>query len=390
MSIATVPPCIVYLALPDADGADVVQAATQQHIETVCLLGRRGYHVGWVGIARVQKRLLLATEKEQWGQSRAVFWPGMLTAALKPYEQAIDNSYSLYLDVLDGESCADLLEQEPYVSVLADKFALVSCNYDESDRQQIERLDYEPVSYDESVDSEVWMKASWLSYKEDDASLRFRFSFGMDGYEDVAADPYRQQLTTQLAQLIFPESALITDNAALAAELSALLMVDSFEFVERIVYFNAPDGGAQFHQDVERGHLGVIFAQLTGRTGWFALSKKQLIAEILLFLARDDAKEILASILGKKHLAQLFKHASDAAFISEWLDKRDNDALDEFINQTPEFAHQLVDSGYAFILYPGDVLLLPQQDMDNCAWHSVFCLDEEPGQALSFAIKRKA
>jgi hypothetical protein len=32
-------------------------------------------------------------------------------------------------------------------------------------------------------------------------------------------------------------------------------------------------------------------------------------------------------------------------------------------------------------------MLLPQESMKNCAWHSVFCLGEDAGQALSFAIK---
>jgi len=33
------------------------------------------------------------------------------------------------------------------------------------------------------------------------------------------------------------------------------------------------------------------------------------------------------------------------------------------------------------------VILLPQASMDDCAWHSVFCVGDEAGEALSFAIK---
>ncbi len=383
--------CITYLASPDTNAADVTAIAMLQQINSSYFLARRGYALGWIGLASEQQRLAVAEEKQAWHGSAAVFWPGILTEQLSRFTSELDTSYQLYLDVLDGASCADLVEAASYQPALNEKFNLVSCSYDESDLQQVERLDFEPVTQASSdeVDTEVWMKASWLSHEDDDASMRFRFSFGLDGHEDVAADPYRQTLTSQLAQILFPESKIITDNAGLAKNLQQLLEVDAIEFVERIIYFNSPDGGAQFHQDVERGHLGVIFAQMSGRTAWLALSKKQLIQEILTFLARQDAKSLLPTALGKKHQTQLFKYANDPAYINTWLDQRDNDALDMFINQTPAFTQQLVTNGYAYVLHPGDVLLLPQQGMDDCAWHSVFCLDEEPGEALSFAMKKR-
>lgn len=384
------PSRLLYLAQPDTTEAVIQELAEQKAIQSTYLLARRGYTLGWIGVRDTQSRLSTVVEKQAWSRSDVVFWPGLLTKPLSHYARELDNSYQLYLDVLDGASCADLLNAEPYQTKLSAAFNLVSCSYDESDLQQVERLDFEPLaeSSTDEVDTEVWMKASWLSHEEDDASMRFRFSFGLDGCEDVAADPFRQTLTSQLAQLIFPESAIITANTELATELHGLLDVAAIEFVERIIYFNAPDGGAQFHQDVERGHLGVIFAQMSGRTAWLALPKKQFLQEILVFLAREDAKSILADILSKKHLTQLFKHANDPAYINAWLDQRDNDALDMFINQTPAFTRQLVEHGYAYVLHPGDVLLLPQQGMDDCAWHSVFCLDEEPGEALSFAMKK--
>lgn len=380
---------IVYLAGPETNAADVMTLARQRQILSTYYLARRGYSIGWIGSAGRPQRLAPATEQQAWQRSQAVFWPGMLTAQLSRFTGDLEHSYNLYLNVLDGASCADVLEEAPFHAELNQKFNLVSCSYDESDLQQVERLDFEPadVPSTEEVDSEVWMKASWLSHAEDDASMRFRFSFGLDGCEDVAADPYRQKLTSQLAQIIFPESSIITDNADLAKELKQLLDVDAIDFVERIIYFNAPDGGAQFHQDVERGHQGVIFAQMSGRTAWIALPKQQLLNEIITFLAREDAKSMLAGVLGKKHLTQLFKHATDSAYLNAWLDQRDNDALDIFINRSPAFSQQLVANGYAYVLHPGDVLLLPQQGMDDCAWHSVFCLDEEPGEALSFAMK---
>lgn len=391
MKTSTPPPAVVYLAGPATSDKQVKAIANANNNATVYFLARRGYAIGWLGVVNTQQRLTPAAEQRAWQRAEPVFWPGILADKLPGCTRELDHSFQLYLNVLDGASCAEVLEQVPYQPALSAQFNLVTCSYDESDQQQVERLDFEPASAAvcDELDAEVWMKASWLSYAEEDASLRFRFSFGMDGYEDVAADPYRQTLTSQLAQLVFPESRIITDNDNLMHALSQLLAVPGIEFVERIVYFNAPDGGAQFHQDVERGHLGVIFAQLSGRTAWIALAKKQLIQEIMLFLARADAKSTLPKALGKKHQAQLFKHANDAVYLNQWLDQRDNDALDIFINQTPAFNRQLVEHGHAYILHPGDVLLLPQQGLDDCAWHSVFCLDEEPGEALSFAMKRK-
>jgi hypothetical protein len=34
------------------------------------------------------------------------------------------------------------------------------------------------------------------------------------------------------------------------------------------------------------------------------------------------------------------------------------------------------------------VLLLPQANLDTCVWHSVLCLGDESGEALSFALKK--
>lgn len=382
---------VVYLGSPESNEKDIKALAAQMHIEVTSFLARRGYVIGWLGLAKPQQRLSSVEEKKAWQRSQAIFWPGMLTNQLSRYANNLETSFNFYLNVLDGASCADILQDSPSQAELNAKYNLVSCSYDESDLQQVERLDFEPVTEEcsDDVDSEVWMKASWLSYEVEDASMRFRFSFGMDGYEDVAADPYRQKLTSQLAQIIFPESAIVTDNVMLGQELKQLLGVDDIDFVERIIYFNAPDGGAQFHQDVERGHLGVIFVQMSGRTAWLALSKKQLVHEISTFFAREEASSLLPKTLTQEQQIELFKRASDSGYLNQWLDKHDNDALEIFINRTPAFSQQLVERSYAYVLYPGDVLLLPQHSMDDCTWHSVFCLDEEPGEALSFAMRKR-
>ena len=128
------------------------------------------------------------------------------------------------------------------------------------------------------------MKASWLSFYEGDASLRFRFSFGVDFVEDVAADQNRQHYAALLTEAVSPESKIITDNQQLKHTLSQTLGSEEFRFVERIIYFNSASGGAYLHHDRERGHAGVVYAQLTGQTLWLALPQQALIDEINLFV----------------------------------------------------------------------------------------------------------
>ena len=56
----------------------------------------------------------------------------------------------------------------------------------------------------------------------------------------------------------------------------------------------------------------------------------------------------------------------------------------------PAFIRSLIDRGHGYIINPGDIILLPQHDADHCSWHAVYCLDDSPGEALSFAVRRAA
>jgi len=57
------------------------------------------------------------------------------------------------------------------------------------------------------------------------------------------------------------------------------------------------------------------------------------------------------------------------------------------VDRLPAFTAFLVSGGYAHMLQPGDAILLPQRDLDRCVWHSVFCLGDEAGESLSFAVR---
>ena len=226
-----------------------------------------------------------------------------------------------------------------------------------------------------------------MSFYEEDASLRFRFSFGVDFVEDVAADSNRQHYAAKLTEAIFPESEIITNNQSLKESLNHIFSGSEFKFVERIVYFNSPDGGAYLHHDRERGHAGVVYAQLTGQTFWLALTKQSLIGEISYFI-NACGKNGWPKTINEDTKAELIKCSKSAETLSDQLDSFANTALIHLINETSEFVQQLINHGHWRHLKPGDVLLLPQESEQDCCWHSVFCLGEESGEALSFAIRR--
>lgn len=352
-------------------------------------LGRRDYGLGWIAQNRNMSPAKLDT-RALWQSGNGVFLPGLVASGLAAQQAHIDTAQRLMERVLEGAGAADLLDEDPYAVRRAPQFELLASTCDEGDDQEIETLEFDVLENGNIVAENLWVKLSWLSYDEGDASLRFRFSFGIVGYEDVAADYQRQEYAAQLTEAVFPESCIISENPAVERTLCSTLAIKAPAYVERIVYFNAPNGGAQFHQDVERGHLGVIFAQVHGRTSWLAVPKPSLIEEIQRYLARPDAHiELIEAGVKARSLKTLLAKAANADSLSAYLDDHQNDPLDILLNRVPAFAQQLIEAGYAYMLEPGDVILLPQQGIDHCCWHSVFCMDDYSGEALSFAVRER-
>lgn len=382
------PSPIVYLAGPETGPAQAEALARQQGLQPPQRLQRRGTALGWIAANNTPQRIDAAAAAAAWARSTAYVLPGWVRDQLEAHGAHIQQSLELMDRVAGGESVATLFDQSPYLERTAPQFEMLAAFQDEGDDQEIETVEYDAVEGDTMVAENLWCKASWLSFEADDASLRFRFSFGMVGYEDVAADLSRQHYAAQLTEAIFPESAIISANPALEAFMGQVLGTERLAYVERIIYFNAPNGGAQFHQDVERGHLGVVFAQLHGRTAWLACAKDQLMDEIQAFVTQPANQGALESLLpdsDDRH--QLADKVKDRQALNRWLDERDNDPLERLLNRCPEFCRQLVERGYGHILQPGDIILLPQRGLDECAWHTVFCLDDFPGESLSFAVR---
>jgi len=348
---------------------------------------RRNYELGFVQQLKPADMPDANTISQCWRNDEAVLLPGVLD--LQPWQSDIAQSHRLMESTLESGEVSPSLEQPPYQHRLSAHFPLVASSFEDHDEQGIEKIYFDAESDGQCVAEELWCKGSWLSFIEADASLRFRFSFGMECMQDVAADPVRQRWAGRLCDSIFPESAAITGNETILKALQPVLG-GSAAFVERIVYFNAPNGGAQMHHDVERGHDGVVYGQLSGSTFWLALGKQVLIDALIAFVEQaDNGAEIERLLPEAEARAELHQLILNRQVLSDYMDAFDHELVEAVMDRSPAFTGQLIEQGYGFIVHAGDVLLMPQRDLDLCVWHSVITLGDEPGEALSFAVRKE-
>jgi len=337
-------------------------------------LQRRGFELGKISSPATQAIPSKQQILEAWQADKSIVIPAINLDDIQKHRDDIQTAHHMMEVMLDGAELAETFETSAINQRLKPEFALLASSAEEHDEQGIEKVYFDVEQDGELCAEDLWCKASWLSFHDEDASLRFRFSFGMEGFEDVAADPARQTWAGELCERIFPESSIITQNTEILSLLKEILGSEA-QFVERIVYFNAPNGGAQFHHDVERGHAGVVFAQLSGATFWLALDKQLLIDEIIQFSQNNPVSDGLKTLIQNREQ------------LSDYMEERDHEWVEELIDQRPDFIRYLIDKGYSHHLQAGDILMLPQRDLDNCVWHSVFTLGDEPGEALSFAVR---
>ena len=343
-------------------------------------LYRRGFNLGAISDTSSSK----SDPIENWQLGKPVVISDAINPEIPSFASQIEETELLVTAILEGQDCTELFSQPPYQERIESQFLPLGSASNEGDDQEIDMLLYDQQIHPEIVLEDLWMKVSWLSFYEEDASLRFRFSFGVDLEEDVSADADRQLAAAELAEVVFPESKLVSSNKRLIRQIADVTGIKAPTFVERILYFNAPGGGAYLHHDMERGHAGVVYAQVSGKTFWLALPQSELIHEIQLFIEHDVPKLTHLSDTQKSELATL---ASDPERLEMALTSFNHDLLISLINESPQFISHLVTAGHSRILSAGDVILLPQIDQSSCCWHTVFCLGDEVGQALSFAIK---
>jgi len=341
---------------------------------TTVLLQRRGFDLGTIRVDGKKNTPSHDEICQAWQADEAICYPQAIAADVASFTSALHDAHALMEHTLEHGESASVFESEAYMARLHTAFALVASSTEDHDAQGIEKIYFDAITNEHTCAEELWCKVSWLSFHEDDASLRFRFSFGMEGFEDVARDPERQYLAGELCERLFPESVLLTRHSEICSILTRLLG-HAPHFVERIVYFNAPNGGAQFHHDVERGHAGVVFAQLTGATCWLALNKQQLMDAMASFADTHTVSDALQALM------------RDRNALSEYMESVDHAIVEELIDQQSAFIRYLAERGFAHVLQAGDVMFLPQRDLDQCVWHTVFTLGDSPGEALSFAVR---
>lgn len=351
-------------------------------------LNRRGFKLGQAtrcnGILESSQQS--ACPRLLWQQGRPLVLPSAVSADLPSYAPSINASNALYLSLLDQQSCDALLDQRHYRDRWQTQFESLGSSVNQGDDQEIETVAFDVIDDNRIIAEDLWLKLSWLSFYEDDASLRFRFSFGEDLVEDVASDQTRQHFASLLCDAIFPESQIITLNESLQSRLTETTQSQQCDFVERIVYFNAPHGGAYLHHDFERGHAGVVYAQLSGSTYWLALPRYQLLEEIIGFAERAEQTEWPDSLAWEMR-DELLVLANNKDELATALETFSNHSLIHCINETQAFVQTLIAHGHGQRLEAGDVIVLPQSSLESCCWHSVFCLGEQTGQALSFAMR---
>jgi hypothetical protein len=267
--------------------------------------------------------------------------------------------------------------------------------------RDLERVGIEsaaPVGRGQKVD-DLWIKSSWLSTWEDDASMRLRFSVGRERDDDASGDLLRHRLVADLASRVLPESALVATNPAITQVVERLIGVRPL-FTQHIAYWNAPEGGALFHHDAFAeddeesrgpGQLGVCYLQLEGRTAWIALSIADLALRVREFvegLERGDLPWVRAQLFPDEAARVRIESlvGDDDALLSE-LGKPACGFLCGLVNRGPEFTAWLADAGHAALLSPGDAILLPNHGLTRTAMHSVFCASDDTAYAISLAIR---
>jgi hypothetical protein len=340
---------------------DVATALRQRHRE-VWPMCRRGADLGFA--VPVARPMPSRREAERiWQQAEPLFLPGMLGTGPKRFDAAIRSSLAMFQRLREGAALLD--EIEPRIAEDAD-FEYVGSADGGNDVRDIERVYLDAVPGGERKAKDLWALLASLATGETDSSLRIRFSSGSENLDEwMRSTDLCAGWVDLFAARAFPECLAILECRPLR-ELLQHLLGRPYRLSERILYNNAPNGGAIFHHDAEPGQLGVAFSQLEGRTAWLSLSKRRL-AELL--ARRGHARSAREAMLD--------------------LDRGDA-PLRRLLNRDAAFTAELAARGALFVLQAGDCILLPSHGTEEVAWHSVIALGDRPSLAHSYGIFARA
>jgi len=344
--------------------------STRSRAERVSLR-RRGVRHGTYSVARegasdLSDPEFLRQVSELWAGDEPIVLRGASARAVARRGKAIARSVELFERLRDGASFeAELWRRLGKRS----SFRPAGVTIDMGDSREIEKVFVDGVSGVRATARDLYAKLSWVAFDERDASLRIRFSFGAESLLDWQKETRRAAWSDRFAEAVFPECDVIASNEALL-KLVEQQVGRRIRVSERIVYSNAPDGGATFHHDDEPRQLGVIYMQLAGSTAWLALPKRSL-AEFVAATARG---------------AKLKARAGTPRKALRALDETGDPALGKLLNATPAFTARLVEAGRLRVVHAGDSILLPSHGPDDVCWHSVFALGREPSLSHSYGV----
>lgn len=298
--------------------------------------------------------------RARFAASEAVFLPRIVEPHLPKVAPAITASLQMFDRMRRG---ADFLDELELRLRAQDEFTYTGSTIEHDDPRDVETVFFASTTGPFAGAADLWARASWIANDESDRSMRIRHSSG-DGAADgwMKSSEHTALAVDALAKAAFPECAAI-DECLELHDILQLLLGRPYRLSERILYNNAPDGGAVFHHDAEPGQLGVCFTQLEGKTAWLTL--------------------------GKRRLARLLVRLSLAPDERRGLERLDHDGDPEIwqrLNRDVAFAQLLSASGAVYVLSAGDSILLPSQAFDDCAWHSVVALGDRPSLAHSYGI----
>jgi len=339
-----------------------VARALRARQREVWALVRRGADLGFaVLLHRTMPGVAAAALR--WARSEAVFLPGVL-GDLRPQQRAIAASLRMFERLRAGGTLLDEFERrlrgEPAL-----RYAGTSTGG--SDSREIEKVFLDAAPGGTVVARDLWAMLAWIANDPSDRSLRIRFSSGSGRPDEwLRASDLTCGWVDVYATRTFPESAAILHCRPLRALLQRLLG-RPYRLSERIVYNNAPGGGAVFHHDAESSQLGVVFSQLQGHTAWLAIGKRRLAALLVRHRRARSVRLALAA-----------------------LDGDDDRPLWTLLNRDPGFTADLAARGALFVLRAGDCIALPSQGPDDVAWHSVIALGKRPSLAHSYGIFARA
>ncbi len=305
----------------------------------------------------------------RWSEDRPILLPGALFPALPRHAAAIRATLRLFERLRRGASFLDELWRR-----LGGRagFSPAGATIDLSDPCEIEKVFADARRGGRVRARDLYAKLSWIARDGRDRSLRIRFSFGAEALADWQHETRRAPWSDRFAAALFPECAALAANRPLV-RLVERLIGRGARFSERIVYSNAPGGGATFHHDDEERQLGVVFGQLAGETAWLALRKRELAAHVAASVAQGRSPALRA-------------RAGTPRRALRALDRQGDPALERLLNATPAFTRRLIEDAALFHLRTGDALLLPTHGPDDTCWHAVFALGKRPSLAHSYGI----